>query len=293
MRARGESVGAITFATVGQRRLSNADLALAEDLARLVVAAVDNARLYARAQEAVRLRDEFLSIASHELKTPLTSLGLQADSLDMSAGRAAPEVVQRKAGVIRRNVDRLTRLVSTLLDISRIGEGELALEIEDVDLGDLVREVAARFEEEAAHAGCELRVDAVAVRGRWDRFRLDQVVTNLVGNAVKYGPGKPVTVVLRQVEGSARIDVTDHGIGIPREAQERIFGRFERAVSDRNYGGFGLGLWIARRVVEALGGEVSVESEPGHGATFTIVLPVDPVARAGGRDGSAREAGRG
>ena len=275
LRARGESLGAITFASGPRSRpFEAADLALLRDLARLVVAAIDTARLYRRAQDAIRVRDEFLSIASHELKTPLTSLALQADSLRSAAARGrVPEAVAQKAEVIRRNVDRLTRLITNLLDISRIGAGRLELELEELDLAELVREVVTRFEDELARAGCELRLDAsTPVVGRWDRLRLDQVVTNLVANAVKYGPGKPVEVAVRAAEGRAWLEVRDHGIGIPREAQARIFERFERAVSDRHYGGFGLGLWIVHLIVEALGGTIAVESEPGQGATFTVEL---------------------
>jgi signal transduction histidine kinase/CHASE1-domain containing sensor protein len=288
LRARGEAVGAITFASSDpERRFGEADLALLEDLARLVVAAVDTARLYARAQEAVRVRDEFLSIASHELRTPLTSLGLQADTLLLSAPRVAPEVVARRAGIIRRNVDRLTRLVSALLDMSRLVDGELSLDLEEVDLADVARDVAARLQDQATSAGCELRLDLEPARGRWDRLRLDQVVTNLLGNAVKYGAGAPVTVATRASGGRARLEVSDQGIGIPLDAQERIFRRFERAVSERNYGGFGLGLWIVRRIVDALAGEVRVVSAPGRGATFTVELPCEARAPAEPPSGAA------
>ncbi len=275
LRARGQSLGAVAFVSCAEaRRFDAGDVAMAQDLGRLTVSAIDTARLYRRAQEAVRQRDEFLSVASHELKTPLTSLVLQTHSLISGASRGnVPAEVGRKAEVIRRNVDRLTRLIGSLLDISRIGAGRLELELEDVDLAELVREVAARFEEEAAKAGCELRLDVgAAARGRWDRLRLDQVVTNLVSNAVKYGQGQPITIALRTAEDRVVLTVRDEGIGIAPDAQQRIFERFERAVSERHYGGFGLGLWIVRRIVEALGGEVHVESDPGHGSTFVVQL---------------------
>ncbi|GEJ58216.1 CHASE domain-containing sensor histidine kinase [Anaeromyxobacter diazotrophicus] len=289
LRARGEALGAISFASTTRRRLDASDVRLMQDLARLAVAAIDTARLYRRAQEAVKLRDEFLSIASHELKTPLTSLALQADSLRQAAVRGfVPEPLAHKTEVIRRNVERLSRLITNLLDISRIGEGRLAIELEPVDLSDVVCEVAGRFEDELARAGSTLQLDVPGpVVGRWDRLRLDQVVTNLVANAVKYGPGKPIAVALRVDGDRVALTVRDQGIGIPREAQQRIFERFERAVSDRHFGGFGLGLWIARRIVEALGGTIAVESEPGQGATFTVELrrappPEPPAAPAPG-----------
>jgi signal transduction histidine kinase len=270
--ARGEPLGAITFAALSGR-IGRDDVSLAADLGRLVTAAVDTARLYARAQAAIRQRDEFLSVASHELRTPLTSLTLQSESLRAKAARAGAPDLAGKADVIRRSVERLTRLVSSLLDLSRITAGRLDLELEEVDLSALVREVAERFAEEARRSGCELVVDAPApVVGRWDRLRLDQVATNLVSNAIKYGPGQPVEIRVSAAGGRALLSVRDRGIGISPSDQARIFERFERAVSDRNYGGFGLGLWIVRRVVEALGGSVRVESAPGEGATFVVEL---------------------
>ena len=270
--ARGDPLGAITL-TSNRRRFGAAEVAMGEDLARLVVAAIDTGRLYRRAQESLRMRDEFLSIASHELKTPLTSLTLQSESLRASAAKATPDSVARKADAIRRNVDRLARLVATLLDLSRITAGRLDIHREEVDLVEVVTDVMGRFDEEARRAGCDLRLDApVPVTGQWDRLRLDQVVTNLLANAVKYGPGKPVDVRVEKRLDSARLTIRDRGIGISDTDQKRIFERFERAVSDRNYGGFGLGLWIVRRIIEAMGGSIHVESAPGEGATFAVEL---------------------
>jgi signal transduction histidine kinase len=180
--------------------------------------------------------------------------------------------VAARTDLIRRSADRLTRLVTSLLDISRIGAGRLDLEREETDLSEVTREVAERFQEEARRARCELRVDTTPAVGFWDRLRLDQVVTNLLANALKYGAGAPIDVRVTAQDGRALLTVRDHGIGISEEDQRRIFQRFERAVSQRNYGGFGLGLWIVRQIVEAQGGAVRVESEPGHGSTFTVEL---------------------
>jgi signal transduction histidine kinase len=249
------------------------DVPLAEDVARLLAAAVDTSRLFRREQEAVAARDDFLSVASHELKTPLTSLILQTDALRASARRASPEQLASRADLIRRSADRLSRLVASLLDISRIGAGRLDLEREETDLAEVVREVAHRFEEEARRASSEIRIDAAAPAvGFWDRMRVDQVVTNLVANALKYGAGSPIDVHVQASDGRAVLTVRDRGIGIAEADQRRIFQRFERAVSQRNYGGFGLGLWIVRQLVEAQGGTVRVESAPGQGSTFTVEL---------------------
>jgi signal transduction histidine kinase/CHASE1-domain containing sensor protein len=272
--ARGEAFGAVTLLAAPPRVFTRTDAAVLQDLCRLASAAVDTARLYRREQAAVLARDEFLSIASHELKTPLTSLALQSESLLAAARRERSSTIERKAEVVRRNVERLTRLVASLLDLTRISAGHLELEVEEMDLAALAREVVDRFAEEAARAGCTLRLDAPApVPGRWDRLRLDQVLTNLLSNALKYGPGRPVDVRVTVEDGSAVLVVRDRGIGIPTADQARVFERFERAVSRRNYGGFGLGLWIVRQIVEALDGSVALESAPGAGSTFRVELP--------------------
>jgi signal transduction histidine kinase/CHASE1-domain containing sensor protein len=285
LHARGEALGAFVLLAGSRRRFRSDDLGLAEDLGRLAAAAIDTSRLFQRAKAAVDARDEFLSIASHELKTPLTSLALQADSLRTAARRADTEGITRKAEVVRRNVERLARLVASLLDLTKITAGRLELELESVDLAEVTREVATRFEEEAARARCPLTVDAPApVPGRWDRLRVDQVVTNLLSNAVKYGPGRPIELRVRSEGDRGTLAVQDHGIGIPEADQPRIFGRFERAVSKRHYGGFGLGLWIVREIVDALGGEVRVESAPGLGSTFTVSLPREPALGAAEED---------
>jgi len=285
--ARGAAMGALALAASRRRGFGPEDVALAEDLARLVASTVDTARLYRDAQGAIRERDEFLSIASHELKTPLTSLALQSESLRAAARRGDAEGAARKAEVVRRNVKRLAALVASMLDVSRIRAGRLELELEDVDLAEVAREVVARFEDEAQRAGCTIALDArEPVVGRWDRLRVDQVLTNLLSNAVKYGAGRPIDVRVGTTGARAVLAVQDHGIGISAEDQRRIFDQFQRAVSERHYGGFGLGLWIVRSIVESLGGAVRVESAPGEGSTFVVELDraEGAIARLGERD---------
>jgi len=173
-----------------------------------------------------------------------------------------------------RQVERLTALINSLLDISRITAGRLDLDLEPVDFAAVVRDAAARFREDLARAGCslEIQTDGPCV-GEWDKVRLEQVVTNLLSNAAKYGSSRPVEVTVSGDGPTAVLSIRDHGIGIPPEHRSRIFERFERAVSDRHYGGLGLGLWIVRQIVEALGGSIRVESETGEGSTFTVLLP--------------------
>lgn len=225
------------------------------------------------AEQAVRARDEFLSIASHELYTPITALQLAVQRMirqDDSRSR------QRLLDLVDAQVRRLIRLVEQLLDVSRIHGGRLELKVSQVDLSALVREVAAslRTEAERAHCTVEIRADTPVV-GSFDRDRVEQVVVNLLGNALKYGPNAPIELGVFRQDGHAELTVRDHGIGIPPESVERIFERFERAVSARQYGGLGLGLFIVKRIVEAHHGNVRVEAAPGQGALFTVELPLE------------------
>ncbi|WP_164011539.1 GAF domain-containing protein [Pyxidicoccus trucidator] len=273
LQVRGQPFGAMTFVT-SRRTYDVQDLALALELARRAALALDNARLYREARQAIRLREEFLSIASHELKTPISALQLQVQSLQRSPGDISPERLRRGLEMVDRQVKRQTQLVNALLDVSRISAGRLELSPEPLDLSALVREVAERFEPELTRTGTALElVLAPEATGQWDRLRLDQVLTNLVSNAVKYGRGQPVRMELAATAERVRLDVRDAGIGIAAENLSRLFHRFERAVSERNYGGFGLGLWIARQIVEAMGGHIAVSSELGVGSTFTVELP--------------------
>jgi signal transduction histidine kinase len=275
MRAHGRTVGAITFVTADTppREYDDDDLAMAQDLADRAALAIANARLYEAERRAVALRDEFLSIAGHELRTPLTALRLQVESIGRVAREGSPERLIERANRSLAVVERLTRLVDELLDVSRISGGRLALDRDVVDLGQLVQEVATRLTEAAR--GLDLRLDlADGVEGRWDRHRLEQVVTNLMTNALKYGEERPIEVRVARDGDRAVLAVTDHGIGIAAEDQARIFERFERAAAPRTVKGLGLGLWIAREVVHAHGGTIAVTSEPGRGSTFTVTLPV-------------------
>jgi signal transduction histidine kinase len=228
-------------------------------------------------KQAVAARDQFMSIASHELKTPLTSLQLQLQSLQraMYAGTGEPDRVAQKLKTVTRATERLGELVNRLLDVSRITSGGLDLVREEFDLGDLAAEVVQRFRETSREAGSAVGVAApTPVRGRWDRTRVDTIITNLLSNAIKYGQGKPIEVRVDGNASRARLVVKDHGIGIAPADQARIFERFERAVPERHYGGFGIGLWVARFVAEAHGGRIEVESSPGEGSTFALELPL-------------------
>jgi signal transduction histidine kinase len=227
----------------------------------------------AERNRAVQARDDFLSIASHELSTPLTALSLQVQG-QLRAAEKGADPGREQLEVTRRMVARLGKLIQELLDISRISAGRMQLEREPVDLAAMVREGVARFQQQIVHSKSAVELDAdEGVTGNWDRARLDQVLDNLLSNALKFGAGRPIEIAVRASGSVASVEVRDHGIGIDAIDQSRVFERFERAVSRQRFGGFGLGLWIARQVVEAHGGRISVSSVVGRGSTFVVELP--------------------
>ena len=238
----------------------------------------------AHAEEAVRLRDEFLSIASHELRTPLTALQLQLESLEEQA-QLSPKLMQKLEGAAR-STHRLAILIDSLLDVSRIATGRLDLHPEPFDLRTAVDEVLAGMREVADKASATLLSSGVdSLPGEWDRVRFDQLLMNLVANALKYGAGRPVEVSLARQGGSAVLQVRDHGPGVAPRDMARIFERFERATPMRNYGGFGLGLYVSREIVRAHGGTIDVHNASDGGACFTVTLPLArPVAKATEKD---------
>jgi signal transduction histidine kinase len=232
----------------------------------------------AERSRASDVRDDFLAVASHELRTPITALLLHIQrelrALRRSAAVRQPDEVIRHLEATERMTLRLSRLVAELLEVSRIMSGRFEPDRGDVDLAAVVHESIARHEQQLVDAQCrvEVQVDG-AVRGEWDRDRLDRVLDNLIGNAAKYGAGKPIEVRLRGAADRVLLEVRDHGIGIDPADHKRVFERFERAVSRKQFGGLGLGLWISRKIVEAHGGSISVVSERGVGSTFSVELP--------------------
>lgn len=230
--------------------------------------------------EALRARDEFISIASHELKTPLTSLKLQTQVAKRFIEKNdpdayAPSKILALIEQTDRQVVRLTRLVDDMLDVSRIRAGKLKLQREKLDLCELVRDSIERMREQFTAGGSGVpELDACASAfGYWDRFRLEQVINNLFTNAIRYGRGKPIRVKIHCPLDSVTLSIRDQGIGIAPEKREKIFNRFERAVDASEVSGLGLGLFITKRIVEAHGGEIRVESELGKGSTFLVTLP--------------------
>jgi PAS domain S-box-containing protein len=224
------------------------------------------------AKRAIFARDEFLSIASHELRTPLTALKLRLQSA-LHTGDL-PDKAQHRLESAVLQTERLERLIENLLDVSRITTGHLDLESETFDLAELAQDVTERFREQAARSGTSVELSAPApVLGRWDRLRLEQVATNLLSNALKFGEGRPIGVEVQGDPTQATLTVSDRGIGIAPENVARIFHQFERVVGHRTFGGLGMGLYIARQIVQAHGGRVEVESTTGEGSRFHVILP--------------------
>ncbi|WP_437964106.1 ATP-binding protein [Sorangium sp. So ce260] len=244
---------------------------------------LDERRARAAAEEAIRLRDEFLLIASHELRTPITTLQLSIQSLEQRLLRGMDVARVRSAVALSgRQIKRLASFVDMLLDVSRIQAGRLELNRAPVDLRELVAEIVTHLGNQLEQSGSTLAVRAEQpVTGWWDRYRLEQVVTNLLTNAIKFGERAPIEITITAEGEVARLSVTDHGIGIPAEVRTHLFERFRRGVSSRHYGGLGLGLYITRTIVEAHGGRIRLSSEIGLGSTFCVELPM-----------SAEDAGR-
>lgn len=222
----------------------------------------------------LRLRDDFIRIASHELSTPLTSMKLALQRLE---GATLPDTAARSVAVLDRQYRRIEHLVATMLDTTRFQIGRVQLTRAPVDLVKIVHEVIETLLPSVDAAPQPvIQVGGVAsLVGQWDGARLDQVVTNLLSNALRYGEGRDIEVEVTAVDGRARLTVQDHGIGIAPDALGRIFLPFERAVPVEKYGGLGLGLYIAHSIVEMHGGTIGVESELGKGSTFTVELPLD------------------
>ena len=251
-------------------------------LETIIRKAAEIKRLNADLIKAVRSRDDFISVASHELKTPLTTLLLQIQLMLKTALKTAEDIPRDslipKLQLVNQQIVRLSLLIENLMDFSRITAGRLRLKVESgVNLTQIITEVTRFYHSEFENAHRELQLDLQPdVIGTWDAMRLGQIVTNLISNGLKYGGKNPVKVALHATEKQATLQVIDHGIGIAEGQVNRIFNRFERAVPEHSYKGLGLGLWITRQIVEALGGKISVKSKLGQGTEFTVEIPRNP-----------------
>lgn len=231
--------------------------------------------LLAATQRALALRDEFLMIASHELRTPVTNFILQLERLQRSLLRETSHAQNVEAAALSlRESRRLAALIDTLLDAQR-DRGAITLNRCAFDLAELARDVIQRMDGFAVRAGSIIESELESVVGHWDRLRIDQVLTNVVHNALKYGRGRPVRIAISKQASNAQIEVIDSGLGIAAESTHRVFEKFERAVPP-SYGGLGLGLYIARQIVNAHDGEVEIISAAGQGTHVRVLLPFQP-----------------
>ena len=273
--ARGTLFGALSLVSATPNRFVEADVELVIEIGRRTALAIDNARLLVETQRAVHLRDQFLSTASHQLRTPVTSLKLIVESLAPRPDTRplAPAAYAGRLQRVLRSTNRLEHLVNELLDVARIEQGQAALRPPRWTSG---RWCARWCNTSSSIWPSRLRLSVKCpspVVGSWDASRLEQVVTNLLANAIKFGAGQPIEVMVRDAGPAAELQMRDHGIGIPADRVPKIFDRFERAVSNTHYGGLGLGLYLARSIVESHGGSITVESRVDEGSTFTVRLP--------------------
>jgi signal transduction histidine kinase len=279
--ARGRPIGTITLVSAAAGRYGPADLALARELAARAALAIDNARLYRSAQDAVRTRDRFLALVAHDLRGPLTAIKGIAQLLRRQTGALAgalPAGFADRLQQIDHAARRMARVMDDLIDVARLEAGQgLALERRETDLGALARRLVAEHEPAIGAGRLCLEVAAEPV-GAWDVGRLERVLDNLIGNAIKYSPdGGTIAVQVAAEAGWALLSVRDEGIGVPADDRERIFEQFQRGANaaDR-FPGTGLGLFGVREIVHAHGGTIRVESEEGRGSTFVVRLPIAP-----------------
>ncbi len=279
LRGRESLLGTLTlFTTTGSGRImEQRHVKLAEEIAYRVSLSLENSLLFAHSQESIHARDEFLSIASHELKTPLQSLTLQNQMRRRNIHKSGvddPKTL-KALEMDYKQLTRINRLIDDMLEITRINANHLALNLEEFEFCRFVEEVLERFRPQLEASGCELSANLncpVTIKG--DSYRIEQVVVNLLTNAMKYGAGRPIKVEVQKKKDRAIFYVQDRGPGIAESDIDRIFERFERAISSSEVSGLGLGLFISRQIIEKHGGSLSVDSQVGTGSTFILELPL-------------------
>ena len=279
LKSRNKTIGVLTVAS-SSKFFNKKDTVLVEELAIRAGITIDKTRLFASAKEALRIRDEFLSIASHELRTPLTSILLNIQLILQKIRRSSPRKIKiediiRMLEVSEQQSIRLSKLINDLLNISVVSTGRLEIVSERVNLYKLIKDTVNRFEVQLKKLNTKIIIkNKKEIIGYWDRVRIEQVITNLITNAIKYGAKKPILIQFEKVNEIVVIKIIDNGIGIRKKDQLDIFDRFKRSVSSRDYKGLGVGLYISKQIIEAHGGNIKVESSLGKGSTFIITLPL-------------------
>lgn len=276
-------VGAIGNYWAKRHRATEGEVKLLRALADFTSVAMENVQLYeelqkqiAETREAARVREEFVTVAAHELKTPLAALLLQVESLEpLVAAPNDPKFVLYRATRATASVRRLVALVDGILDVWRVEHDRIELEVDSFDLAETVREVVERLFPASRRAGSTIDIFAPRpVHGVWDRVRIERVLMHLLSNAIKYGRGKPIRIDVEARGDRAHLEVRDEGVGIAPEVAGKIFERFGRVGPVTSYGGLGLGLYLSRRIVEAHGGNILFHSRPNEGSTFVVELPL-------------------
>lgn len=284
--AHGHTLGTLTFAKFGTgKNYTKTDLDLGQELGRRVALALENAKLYLFSQRAIEVRNDFLSIASHELNTPITSVKLQLQMVNRTLTNKKDEPFplerfKKSIDTSVKQVDRLIHLVQVLLDVSRIQSGQFNFTFDKVNVSDMVNDVIDRHKELLQSYSCHLSVknsDNISVI--WDKTRMEQVITNLINNAVKYAPGK-IEVAVQEDINHVKISVKDYGAGIPGDKIHRIFDRFERANSPESVSGLGLGLYIVKQIIEGHHGKIEIESKVNQGSCFAVIVPKNAIQTA-------------
>ncbi len=277
--AKGKTVGTVTFCATSSYRFNDKDVDFALELGRRIALAYENSRLYEISQQAIEIRNDFLSIASHELNTPITSLKLQLQmtkkALELSdKGELPVERFRKSVEASVKQVDRLINLVQVLLDVSRIQSGKFNFRFQKYSLKEMVDEVLERFREVIEASNCEVVVSGLQdISVEWDKTRIEQVLINLLTNAIKYAPGK-ILLDFNQTGEQVEFSIKDQGHGIPEDKLQTIFERFERVGNNDSVSGLGLGLFIVKQIVDGHGGVVRAQSTKGHGTCFKVSLPV-------------------
>lgn len=227
--------------------------------------------------EAVAARDDFIAVAAHELRNPMTPMMGQIELLlsAVRAGKCPLEQVEQRLGRIQHTVRRYVRRAEVLLNVSRLTSGNFHPDLERFNLAMLLRDLTNEFADAAQRTGVPIKVDVPeSLPGNWDRVAIEQVIDNLISNALKYGARTPIELSAVMSGDLVRIKIRDHGPGIPEGDRARVFGRFERVVGHSEpTGGFGVGLWVVGQLVTAMDGTITVEDAPGGGALFTVALP--------------------
>lgn len=276
----GEVMGGLLYGDHREGHFGSRDKKIIEGIAAQAAIAIDNARLFQSATDAIKVRDEFLSVASHELKTPITSLKLQFQQASRSITNGNPTVYEKEA-VNRRvkkavqQLDRMNSLIEDMLDASRASLSKMTLNKIKFDLNNLTSEILDSFAEQLTVQ----KIPYTFVKSATpaficgDSYRIEQLISNLISNAIKYGNGSEINIVIKEEGSDISLAVTDHGIGITKDNLDKIFERYERAVTGSNISGLGLGLYISSHIAKSHGGKIQVESRYGEGSTFTFIIP--------------------